>query len=188
VADSAPSRAERDITKRSPDRVLSRLTRDPGARPNGSNPAGRAAPSSRRVLFSNGTFSIARRSDPVQLILAGEIDMCSVPYLTVALPEAADGSGVLHVDMADVDFCDLAALRTIIGLSQHSDSQQRPPRPVILHHLPARIEQVLRILGWDTAPGLTIDTGTPATTPPVIGRPGKPALPVTRSQGQGLPR
>jgi hypothetical protein len=65
--------------------------------------------------------------------------------------------------MADVYFCDLAALRTIIGLGQQHDKQHHDPaRPVVLHHLPTHIKQVLRILGWDTAPGLTIDTGTPS--------------------------
>jgi hypothetical protein len=32
-----------------------------------------------RVLFANDAFSIARRSDPVQLVLAGEIDISSIP-------------------------------------------------------------------------------------------------------------
>jgi ABC-type transporter Mla MlaB component len=163
LPDSRPARPKR-IAKRDTAPAASPRTSDPGTWPGGSAPVGRTAPSgSRRVLFSNEIFSIARLSDPVQLILAGEIDMCSVPHLAAALPDAADGSGVLHVDMADVYFCDLAALRTIIGLGQHSDHEQRPARPVALHHLPAHIERVLRILGWDTAPGLTIDTGAPGT-------------------------
>lgn len=163
MADSGPSCPERDITKRSPDQAPSLVTCDPGAQPGGRNPAHRAAPSNTRVLFASEAFSITRRSDPVQLLLAGEIDMCSIPHLTAALPEAADGSGVLHVDMADVYFCDLAALRTIIGLGQQRDKQHHHPvRPVALHHLPTHIREVLRILSWDTAPGLTIDTAAPS--------------------------
>jgi ABC-type transporter Mla MlaB component len=167
VADSGPPCPDGDITKRSPDRVRSLLTRDPGAWPDGSYPAGWAASSNERVLFDNGSFSIVRRSDPVQLVLAGELDFPSIPLLSAALLDAADGSGVCHVDLADVYFCDLAALRTIIGLSPRSDNQQPPrwARSVALHNVPDHIERILRILGWDTAPGLTIDTGTHSITP-----------------------
>jgi len=114
---------------------------------------------------AHGHFSISRRSDPVQLVLAGEIDVSSVPALAAVLPDAADDAGVLHVDLADVYFCDLAALRVIIGLDLGSEPPgPRPVRPVVLHRLPASLEKILRIIGWDTAPGLTIDSG--CTSPP----------------------
>jgi ABC-type transporter Mla MlaB component len=101
----------------------------------------------------------------VQLVLAGEIDVSSVPALAAVLPDAADDAGVLHVDLADVYFCDLAALRVIIGLDLGSEPPgPRPVRPVVLHRLPASLEKILRIIGWDTAPGLTIDSG--CTSPP----------------------
>ncbi len=120
---------------------------------------------SERILFDNEVFSIARRSDPVQLVLAGEIDYSSIPYLAAALLDAAGGCAVLHVDLADVYFCDLAALRTIIGLDQHSQDLQlrRWARSVVLHNVPGHVEKVLRIVGWDATPGLTIDTGGPST-------------------------
>ena len=123
--------------------------------------------SNQRVLFDNGGFSIARRSDPIQLVLAGELDFPCIPQLTAALLDADDGSGVRHVDLAGVYFCDLAALRTIVGLSQHSDNQQprHRARPVVLYNVPDHIERILRILGWDTVPGLTIDTGIRSTAP-----------------------
>lgn len=166
MADSGPSCPDGGSTKRSPDRVPSPLTCAPGARRNGRNPPGRAASSNQRILFDNGSFSIARRSDPVQLVLAGELDFASIPRLTAALLDAAGGAGVLHVDLAGVYFCDLAALRTIIGLSQHRHDQQPPrlARSVVLHNVPAHIERVLQILGWDSASGLTIDPGTSSPT------------------------
>jgi hypothetical protein len=37
---------------------------------------------------------------------------------------------------------------------------------VVLHNLPSHIERVLQILGWDSASGLTIATGTSAPTAP----------------------
>lgn len=135
----------------------------------GPAPAAPHAIHSTPILADNGHFSISRRNgtDPVQLVLAGEIDVSSVPALAAVLPDAADGAGVLHVDLADVYFCDLAALRVIIGLDLGSEPPgARPVRPVVLHHLPASLEKILRIIGWDTAPGLTIDSGHAGTPKP----------------------
>lgn len=146
--------------KSSPAPATSAGTSDPGAGHNGDAPAARAAASG-SVLAGNEHFSIARRSHPAQLLLAGELDICSAPALTAALADAADGTGILHLDLAGVHFCDLAALRAIISLTQASDHQQRPARQVVLHHLPAQVEKILRLTGWDTLPGLTIDPGGP---------------------------
>lgn len=146
--------------KSSPAPATSAGTSDPGAGHNGDAPAARAAASG-SVLAGNEHFSIARRSHPAQLLLAGELDICSAPALTAALADAADGTGILHLDLAGVHFCDLAALRAIISLTQASDHQQRPARRVVLHHLPAQVEKILRLTGWDTLPGLTIDPGGP---------------------------
>jgi hypothetical protein len=89
-----------------------RLTRLPDSRA--------AASGSSSVLAGNEHFSIARRSHPAQLLLVGELDICSASGLTVALSDAADSTGVLHLD--------LAALRAIISPTQASDhQQQRPP-------------------------------------------------------------
>jgi anti-anti-sigma factor len=162
LPDSRPTRPKR-IDKSSPAPATSAGTTDPGAWHNGDAPAARAAASgSTSILAGNEHFSIARRSHPAQLLLAGELDICSAPGLAAALSDAADSTGVLHLDLAGVHFCDLAALRAIISLTQASDHQQRPARPVVLHHLPAQTEKILRITGWDTLPGLTIDTGGPS--------------------------
>lgn len=134
-------------------------TSDPGAWHNGDAPAARAAASGggSSVLASDEYFSIARRSNPERLLLGGELDICSAPTLTAALAHAAGSTGALHLDLADVHFCDLAALQAIISLTRVND-HQRPARQVVLHHLPAQVEKILRITDWDTLPGLTIDT------------------------------
>jgi anti-anti-sigma regulatory factor len=169
LPDSRPTRPQR-IGKSSPAPATSAGTSDPGAGHNGDAPAARAAASgSSSVLAGNEHFSIARRSHPAQLLLAGELDICSVPGLAAALSDAADSTDVLHLDLAGVHFCDLAALRAIISLTQASDHQQRPARPVVLHHLPAQAAKILRLTGWDTLPGLTIDTGGPPPGSALIG-------------------
>jgi anti-anti-sigma factor len=158
---SRPMRPKR-VGESNPAPATGAGTSDPGAGYNGDAPAARAAASgSSSVLAGDEHFFIARRSHPAQVLLAGELDICSAPRLTAALSEAADGTGVLHLDLAGVHFCDLAALQAIISLIQASDHQQRPARSVVLHHLPAQVEKILRLTGWDALPGLTIDPGGP---------------------------
>jgi anti-anti-sigma factor len=155
LPDSRPMRPKR-TSKSSPAPDTSAGTSDTRAGHNGDAPAARAAGSgSISVLAGNEHFSIARGSHPAQLLLAGELDICTAPGLADVLSDAADGAGVLHLDLAGVHFCDLAALQAIISLTQASDRQQRPARPVVLHHLPAQVEKILRLTGWDTLPGLT---------------------------------
>ena len=182
--------AGRAVTEDTPDRVAGAGTSEADASHDRDAPAGRAPGRSARMLFDTEIFSIAHRGDPVQIVLAGELDFPGLPQLTAALLAAAGGCGVLHVDLAGVYFCDLAALRTIIGLTQHSETQQPQSRPrsLVLHNVPAHIENILRIVGWDTTPGLTIDTGTTITRtqqPAARSRDGhceQPNLPSARDQ------
>lgn len=109
-------------------------------------------------LAGDKSFSVARRGDPARIVLAGEFDQRSIPDLTAAL-SPADGAGILHLDLADVRFCDLAALRVIIGPAQGSDHPQCPARLVVLHHLPAQVKKILRLTGWDSLPAVIIDAG-----------------------------
>ena len=159
LPDSRPTRPKR-MGKSDPAPAAGAGASDHGACHNGDAPAARAAAGgSSSVLAGNEHFSVVRRSHPARLLLVGELDICSAPGLTAALSDAADSTGVLHLDLADVHFCDLAALRAIISLTQANDHQQRPARTVVLHHLPAQVEKILRITGWDTLAGLTIDAG-----------------------------
>jgi hypothetical protein len=48
---------------------------------------------------------------------------------------------------------------------------------VVLHHPPAQVLRILQLTGWDTLPGLTIDTTVQPPTRPATGRP-SPALDV----------
>lgn len=118
------------------------------------------------VLVGSANFSIIRRNCPAQLVLAGEFDIGSVCDLTAAVSDAAGSTGVLHIDLAGVGFCDLAALRIIVGPAQASARQQGPARPVVLHHPSAEVERILRLTGWDALPGLTLDYGKASSDTP----------------------
>ena len=107
---------------------------------------------------------IAKSEHVPGLIIAGEIDEATYPYLLQSLA-TVDRHGEVHVDLSDVEFCDLAGLRAIVTLAEPEADPDRARR-VILHAMPPRLHRVLQILGWDTLPGLTFDD-EPIAGPPV---------------------
>jgi ABC-type transporter Mla MlaB component len=71
-------------------------------------------------------------------MITGDIDEFTYPRLTTALAGLADGDGDIHLDLAAVQYCDLAGLRALIRLSAgHRDRPDHEGRRVILHGLPA---------------------------------------------------
>ena len=110
------------------------------------------------LVLDDGTLRIAWRGrQPPTLTLAGEVDESSYPGLVAALTEAAGGSGELHLDLAALDYCDLAGLRAIVGLASPDGHTSGPVvKRVVLHQVPASLRTVLHIVGWDATAGLTV--------------------------------
>ena len=97
-------------------------------------------------------------SPPATLHLAGDIDECTFPDLTRILARtAAAGAPRIHIDLADVQYCDVAGLRAIISLAGGQEEDGVAVDEIVFTHLPGPLQRVLRILGWDAAPGVILD-------------------------------
>jgi anti-anti-sigma factor len=105
-------------------------------------------------VYDDGVLRITRTADPPGLAIAGEIDESTYPALLTALQELPATPPELHLDMADVSYCDLAGLRAIVRLASPGGGDTG--RPVILHKVPEQLRAVLQIIGWDAVPGLTV--------------------------------
>lgn len=103
-------------------------------------------------MHDDGVLRLARTDHPPGLVIAGEVDEAGYPALIVALGAVRELAEV-HVGMAEVSYCDLAGLRAIVLLADPGPGQHRR---VVLDQLPPQLLTVLRIVGWDTTPGLTI--------------------------------
>jgi anti-anti-sigma regulatory factor len=88
------------------------------------------------------------------LIVAGEIDESTYPCLVQNLAAVAR-HGDVHIDLGEVEFCDLAGLRAIVTLACSPGGD--PARRVTLHAAPRRVRRILQILGWDVMPGVAFD-------------------------------
>jgi anti-anti-sigma regulatory factor len=83
------------------------------------------------------------------------IDEYSYKSLIRALASAARDPGEIHIDLADVEYCDVAGLRAFVVLAAAPCRDHAGTR-VVLHQVPPHLVNVLHILGWDTTSGLTI--------------------------------
>ena len=113
-----------------------------------------------RAVYDDGTLRITCTGSPPVVALHGDLDEASRPGLVRAVEEAADGHSEVHFDFAGVDYCDLAGLRAIISVTGTGRDGTARLRRVVLHQMAPELSRVLRILGWDSTPGLTLDRST----------------------------
>lgn len=105
--------------------------------------------------YDDGVLRITSTGSPASLVIAGDIDGYTYPALLDTLRKLTDGLHEIHINLADVDYCDLAGLRAIIRLAGRSGD--RGGTRLVLHEVPRPMETILQILGWDTTPGLAIE-------------------------------
>jgi ABC-type transporter Mla MlaB component len=125
------------------------------------------------TVYDDGVLRITWAGAPPVLAIAGEVDESTYPGLVGALKQAADGPGEIHISLADVAYCDLAGLRAIVlltGNDGHGHNGDGQGRRVVLHQVPAQLQTVLRIVGWDSVPGLALDGHDSARQPRPNGR------------------
>lgn len=115
-----------------------------------------AAPAPARA--PSGSLHATFTSSPPTLHLAGDIDEWTYPDLTKILARvAAAGAPRILIDLAAVEYCDVAGLRAIIALANGQDDGRASVEEIVFTRLPVSLWQVLRILGWDAAPGVILD-------------------------------
>ena len=114
-------------------------------------------------MLSRGALRITRTIDPPGLAISGDVDEFTYSGLLSALADIVGEAAEIHVNMARVQYCDLAGLRAIIGLTGTSgDGQAQRARRVVLHGISPQLRAVLRIVGWDAMPGLALQVRVPA--------------------------
>jgi hypothetical protein len=118
------------------------------------------------ALYDDGVLRITTTDDPPGLAIAGEIDESTYPGLVSALDKLAEGPAEVHVSLAEVSYCDLAGLRAIVRITGAESNGAagggagtggNGGRRVVLHGVPLSLKAVLRIVGWDSIPGLAMD-------------------------------
>jgi anti-anti-sigma regulatory factor len=102
-------------------------------------------------LYDDGALRITQIAGPGSgYALAGEIDEAAFPALARRLDEIVADLDQVHLNLAVLDYTDLAGLRVIVALADAGR------RHVVLHQVPPHLQAILNIVGWDTAQGREI--------------------------------
>jgi ABC-type transporter Mla MlaB component len=123
-----------------------RRTVRPGLPPGGGAPAGQGI----------SPLSVSRSGQG--LAVSGEIDESSFGFFAAALDALASGLSLVQIDLAGVQYCDVAGLRLMVRLTGADDLNggHTGARRVVLHGTAPHLRAVLGVLGWDRTPGLVL--------------------------------
>jgi anti-anti-sigma factor len=129
-----------------------RITSGEGG-PGGPRPE-RTAPRYDVVELDTPLLRIEGAEQAPWLRMSGEVDVSNAADLERALRAARDRvDGDLHVDLAAVDFIDVAGLRALTlaarGLAGHGGL-------LVVHSVTPHIDKLVRLIGWDAVPGLEL--------------------------------
>ena len=120
-------------------------------------------------VFEDGALRIGVAGSPALMVIAGDVDEATYPGLVGVLQRAAEDHGPIQVDLAGVEYCDLAGLRAIVGMTRAIGHDHIGPRSVALNGVPLHLTVVMRIVGWDSTPGLTCTSRTGDGTVSALG-------------------
>ena len=103
-----------------------------------------------RTLRSVASFTLSM-DQAMMVVLGGELDLANADELRAVLADAA-ADGELHVDLAEVEFLDCAALGVIVEVANrvrsagHRVTLHRPPGLVRRMIEIARLEELVEVV------------------------------------------
>ncbi|MEU4328398.1 MEDS domain-containing protein [Nonomuraea dietziae] len=108
------------------------------------------------ALFETSTLSITPTFDADGarvLRVTGTVDHSTTPTWSAALRQAARAGGDVRVDMAELEFIDVAGIRELAAAA----SALTEGSSLRIRHLAPRLRQIITLVGWDAVPGLVIE-------------------------------
>lgn len=105
-------------------------------------------------VYDDGVLRISPTFTPPGLALKGAIEESTFPALAESLKVLGDQAGHICLDLSEVDFCDMAGLRTLISARTSDDGHERM---ILLRGASEHVIGLLRMAGWEKMPGLIVE-------------------------------
>jgi STAS domain len=104
-------------------------------------------------------LAVSQLAGRTGLRLSGEADLCTVDILKQAIAALPPGAAEIHLQLASLEFIDVAAARELVMLTA------RPARPrLVLHYPPPALLTILRLCWPETRARLSIGAARPEET------------------------
>lgn len=103
-------------------------------------------------VYADKQLVVTHTTCPVGIKFAGEIDASNSDSVGRAMAAATSGEGDLHVDVCDLQFCDISGIRAFVSSAEAMPEGRR----LLLHGMPALLETVIKVVGWNRLPSLVV--------------------------------
>ncbi len=103
--------------------------------------------------FDDPVLSITRTYRPPGLRLCGELDAARHTHFVEALNSLPPREEAIHLDLSELDFLSLSALRTMVEYTRRRGSRGA----VVLHRVAPEVRSTLEVVGMHRLPGIRLD-------------------------------
>jgi anti-anti-sigma factor len=103
-------------------------------------------------VYGDGVLVVSRTTAPDGLKFAGEIGSSNSSSLADSIRAVFAADGDPHLDMSAVTFADISGITVLVDLA----AEIGPGRRLLVHGLPERLQEVMKVTGWADLPGLEL--------------------------------
>lgn len=103
-------------------------------------------------VYADKQLVVSRTSSPDGLSFAGEIDASNSHAIGTTIASAQVPHRDIHVDVTGLLFCDISGIRAFVAVAEAMPKGRR----LLLHGMPAQLETVIKVVGWNRIPTLVV--------------------------------
>jgi len=103
-------------------------------------------------VYADKQLVVTHTTCPVGIKFAGEIDASNSTSVGRSIAAATSTEADLHVDVCDLQFCDISGIRAFVAAAEAMPAGRR----LLLHGMPALLETVIKVVGWNRLPSLVV--------------------------------
>jgi anti-anti-sigma regulatory factor len=103
-------------------------------------------------VYADKQLVVSRTTSPDGLSFSGEIDASNSHAVGTAISSAQVPDRDIHIEVASLLFCDISGIRAFVSAAEALPRGRR----LLLHGMPAQLETVIKVVGWNRMPSLVV--------------------------------
>lgn len=103
-------------------------------------------------VYADKQLVVSLTTSPGGLSFAGEIDTSNSHAVSAAIATAQVPDQDIHVDVEGLVFCDISGIRAFVTAAESLPEGRR----LLLHGMPAMLQTVIKVVGWNRIPTLVV--------------------------------